>query len=336
MSAIDPYIYKYPLDLTGHASTNRIIREPVEVVVIEGGPLLGIPDYAPFLVHEVVLEQVHRTEGTRVTLVAPTDYIPIYLQEELSIRSPYQVCSAIYITKPIDPALYAIEMTYNTVGYPYTGMVAPIHEILAILAQEARPVTFGMIINPPSRYRPEHHFQPVGSLVGAQHLVNELHRIAQALMGHYAFNAPGVTPFTEEDRAKLDQILGQHAYLAAMVDNSQFKVDGLMALLQEEFDNATFGQFMSGKPAMQGDFVLELTGAATVEYYFTGVDSAHTVVIDDTTLPFSKTQAIAYNEVIYLPVVAIAPGIHSFSVYATNGTQRTIKQFYTIEIREGL
>lgn len=335
MSAIDPYIYKYPLDLTGQSNTNRVLREPVNVVALESGHLLGIPNYAPFLVHEVVLEKVHRVDLTRTPLQVNTDYLPIYLNEELSIRSPHSVCNAIYITELIDPAIYAIEMSYYTVGYPYTGMVAPIHDVMAILAQEARPVTFGMIIDAPARYRPEHHFQPVGTLIGAQHLVFELNRIAQALIGHYAFNAPGVTPFTEEDRAKLDLILSQHAYLAAMIENSQFKVDGLMQLLQEEFDNATFGQYMSGKPAFEGDLVVSLTGAATKDYYFSGVTPGHTVVIADTTLPFSKLSGIAYNEVIYLPVITLAPGSHSFSIYATNGTQRTIKQFYTLQVIEG-
>ena len=334
MSETLPYIYKYPTDLSGLQPTNQVHDELVRVYQTDQGPYVGVPAYAPFFTRDIV---VHDEDGAE--LVAGQDYKAIYLNEDLTGKSPYEICSALYVsaTLPTDGTsdyAYRVKITYRTVGYPYTHMVGTLAYLLEQLNADTRSVEWGKVIDKPEGFRPEYHLHPAGDLYGFEHVVQQLEDIRQALVGTFAFNHPDNVPYTQQDRQAVLQALARINASVSQGNTTEYKVDTLLEDMAEIFGESTFGEWLPGVVRLQGP--LTLTAPTSEEYHFTGVPEGATVVIESPINDWlSETSGIGPTDTISINAAPIGEGTYTVVTYAVMNGKRTMKHYQTLVVDYG-
>lgn len=334
MSETLPYIYKYPTDLSGLQPTNQVYEERLRVYQSDNGPYVGVPAYAPFFTHDLTV----LTEED-VELLPQRDFKAIYLQEDLTNKSPYEICAALYITadlpnQDVPGHEHFVTVTYRTVGYPYTHMVGTMAYLMEQLNNDQRPVQWGKVIDKPQQFRPEHHLHPAGDLYGFEHVVSEMEQIRQALVGSFAFNDPNNIPYTQQDRQAVLQTLARINEAETRVTNTEYKVDTFLDDMAEVFGEEMFGEWLAGVVRLEGP--MTVSDPITVEYHFTGIPDDATVTVESPLAPwFSKTEGITFDDTINLTTAPIAPGTYTVVTYAVRDGKRTMKYYQTVVIDHG-
>jgi hypothetical protein len=334
MSETLPYVYKYPTDLSGLQPTNQVLTERVRVYSTDRGPFVGVPAYAPFFTHAV---SVWDESGRELT--EQVDYKAIYLNEDLSQRSPYEVCSALYVTAALPDAEtpgheHWVTMSYRTVGYPYTHMVGTMAALIEALNNDQRAVQWGKVIDMPDAFRPEHHLHPVGDLFGFEHLVQQMEDIRQALTGTYAFNDPNNIPYTQQDRIMVAQALARAAEAKTQSENSEYKVNALLDDLSSVFSEDYLAPWLPGVVKLAGD--LDVNAPGSVVFRFTGAPEGALVVLDSPINAwFSQTTGIDPVDTVSLNAAPISPGRYPVATYAVIGGKRTMKYYQTVVVDYG-
>ena len=334
MSETLPYIYKYPTDLSGLHPTNQVIDELVRVYRTDKGPHVGVPGYAPFFTDSMT---IFNEEG--VELIAERDYRAIYLNEDLTNKSPKEICSAIYITATLPneevPGYEPyVKVTYRTVGYPYTHMVGTMAYLMEQLNNDNRPVEWGKVIDQPEGFRPEHHLHPAGDLYGFEHVVASLEEIRNALTGTYAFNSPDNIPYTQQDRQAVQYAIARIDEALTRVDSSEYKVDTFLSDMADVFGEDMFGDWLPGVVRLEGP--LTITAPITEEYHFSGVTDGATVVIESEVNDwFSKTSDIEASEAVNFNAAPAGEGQYTIVTYAVKDGKRSLKHYQTLVVNYG-
>lgn len=329
-----PYIYKYPTDLSGLQPTNQVLEEMVRVHRTDRGPYVGVPGYAPFFTDSL---KIYDEDG--VELLPERDYRAIYLNEDLTNKSPKEICSALYIVAELpyqnDPGHeHFIKVTYRTVGYPYTHMVGTMAFLLDQLNNDQRPVEWGKIIDVPDGFRPEHHLHPAGDLFGFEHVVSRLEEIRNALVGVYAFNDPDNIPYTQQDRQMVLEALGNINAVLSRVDTNEYKVNTFLDDMADVFGEDMFGEWLSGVVRLEGPKTI--TAPVTETFQFSGYPEDATVVIESPVNAwFSKTTNIDPTESVSFNAAPAGEGTYTIVTYAEKDGKRTLKYYQTLVIDYG-
>lgn len=334
MSETLPYIYKYPTDLSGLHPTNQVLDELVRVYQTDKGPYVGVPAYAPFFTDNMT---VFTEDG--VELLPERDYRAIYLNEDLTNKSPKEICSAIYVTATLPYSdvpghEHRIKISYRTVGYPYTHMVGTMAYLMEQLNNDQRPVEWGKLIDTPNEYRPEHHLHPAGDLYGFEHVVARLEEIRNALIGVYAFNNPDNIPYTQQDRQAVLQAIAKLNEALTRVDTNEYKVDTFLGDMADVFGEDLFGDWLPGVVRLEGP--LTITTPTTEEYHFSGVPDGATVVIEsDVNAWFSAVTDIDPTDTVSFNAAPAGEGTYTIVTYAVKDGKRSMKHYQTLVVDYG-
>lgn len=207
-----PLLLKYPLDLTGRASTNLIIDEPHTIGSTTKRAF--VPNSGPFYTESVKIVDI----ATGEPLTPVSQYLILQPYQEASIRTGLDVASVIYIVdKTVGSELL---VTYQVVGGEFSWSVYALQEMLDTLDLDTRPVAWGDIIGKPNAYPPTPHLHDLGDTYGWEYIAAQLEGIRDAIL--------------TGDAAAHDELRQQFVYLD---DKTNKRIDALDDLFQEHVDN---------------------------------------------------------------------------------------------------
>lgn len=172
MSSSIPYI-KYPIDWTGVASTNRIIKQPRALGAVTGRAF--VPDGGPFYAESVRL--YHGLTGLPLTKDQFTVLHPL---ESATLRAGKEVSCVIYVKDPTvgTEILYDVQL----VGGEFSWATTVIEEALKNINLDNRPVSWGDLLDIPQTFRPSPHLHDAGDTYGWEYILAELERIRMAIL----------------------------------------------------------------------------------------------------------------------------------------------------------
>lgn len=207
-----PLLFKYPLDLTGKATTNLVINEPHTIGSTKERAF--VPNCGPFYTDSVVVTRADTGEVLR-----PVDqYLLLQPYQEASIRTGLDVCSVVYVTDQTvgDEVL----VSYQVVGGEFSWSVYALQEMLEALDLDQRPVNWGDIIGKPALYPPTPHLHDLGDTYGWEYIGEQLEYIRTAIL--------------QGDAASHDELRQQFQY---MIDQVQAQIDGFQSELSQHVND---------------------------------------------------------------------------------------------------
>ena len=165
--------YKYPLDITGGATTNLISNEVADVP--KTGKII-VPSATPFFTESLTIMDV----TSNSPLTPNVDYKVIHLVNDLVELTGKSVCLAIALMT--NDRVTKLSLTYQTIGGEYSvnydNIVAMVK---SVTAEEKDDINFDNIYNMPSSFLPTRTLLNANDVVGQGQLVDALNSIADAI-----------------------------------------------------------------------------------------------------------------------------------------------------------
>lgn len=327
----------------GTNPSNQIPSESMEMLRLQNGDLIGVPKYGPFHTSSVVIKD---SEGN--TLIKDHDWKAIFLDGELTEKTPSEICRAIYISKDLpnqdDPTVTInVNIAYRTVGYPHTHYGAAIDEILDYLENDNRPVEWGHLIDVPIKFVPERHKHHAGELYGLGKIILALNKLTEVVGGANLLDNPDNLIYTVQDRRMLQQVFAAHLEIANNSTTTQTQMNALLNMLTEEYGLSTIGNYIPGRVILtSGNMDIPLPN--TEEYVFGGVPAIYRIkiefrnVTEETILKnyFSQTDNIVPGDTVYFNNAPVDPGVYLLKIYAydTATNARTIINHFELRVRQ--
>lgn len=166
-------IFKYPLDLLGTSSTNKVVGEAHTIGTRVGR--IFPADYGPFFGNTVKL-----FDGvTGRELVPNLDYRLIHLYREATERAGQAVYAAVQIVNP--DVSTSILMNCQYVGGEFSYSTYAIKQALEALQKDNRQVAWGDLVGVPAQFVPAPHLHDIYDLYGLKYLIESNYDIASAL-----------------------------------------------------------------------------------------------------------------------------------------------------------
>jgi hypothetical protein len=177
----NPPVIKYPLDLTGLATSNLISGELHTVSV--GSQPAFVLNYGPFYTTGLVLTRMDTGAVLRPSSIGSTNgqYVATQLLVDMSLRTGLDICSVIVLTDTTLPPDLQVSVTYQVLGGPYSASVDAIQQLIDALDLGNQPVNWGDILGKPVLFPPAPHLHDLGDIYGFEYLVAALERIVQAI-----------------------------------------------------------------------------------------------------------------------------------------------------------
>lgn len=170
----------YPLDLTGTATTNKIVNEPVAVVPpaeVQDAAFF-VPSAAPFFRDGFVIKT--GTSPGAQTLVENSDYIFSHDFIEASIDLETPISGGVILTnRNYTGTLY---LTYQTLGGDFVQNTIDTVVDLTRRHYHVRTVTWSQVANVPNVFPPAHHEHQINDLVSMSEVVAKLIEIKDAIL----------------------------------------------------------------------------------------------------------------------------------------------------------
>jgi hypothetical protein len=164
--------YRYPLDITGTAITNKVINEPRNISPGNGQTYnFFLPKAAPFFGNSLVVR--HAVSGT--VLVPGIDYVPSYRFISASNTAGTDVFGAVTILNTFFTGTFNID--YQSLGGEYTYDEQSLLEILAATQIDPRVTNWESVIDNPSLYDPEDHLHHASTSMGYDEMVAALQNL---------------------------------------------------------------------------------------------------------------------------------------------------------------
>ena len=164
---------KYPVDLTGESTTNRVPDE--RRILPQNGYWGFVPTNGSFYTHN--LRVVHLATGKR--LLPHLDYLCVGLNIRATELSHREVCSAILLKNQSYQGELAID--YNVVGGDYSINGDLIQELLEQAINDGRPVLWGSILDKPDGFVPAGHLHDILDTYRWEHMVYAVNRLGAIL-----------------------------------------------------------------------------------------------------------------------------------------------------------
>lgn len=169
-----PIIIKYPLDLTGTASTNLVQGELVSVPRTRSRAFA--PNYGPYFADSVVITTI----PGNVVLTKGVDYETLYLYELATRKAGQPICAVIYITNPDIHGQLSVD--YQVVGGEFSSNVSAIQQLIQSLEIDNRAVVWDDILDLPVTFPPSPHLHHVGDWYGMEDLVDAIADLKNAIL----------------------------------------------------------------------------------------------------------------------------------------------------------
>jgi hypothetical protein len=169
-----PIIIKYPLDLTGSASSNAIVNEPHTVP--RGNSRGFALDYGPFYSESLVITR----PSTGETLKPHIDYIALHQYQEATLIAGQEICAAVLIINETIAEEFSV--SYQVVGGGFSSSVSVIQELVEALELDNRAVAWGDIIGKLEAFPAAPHYHDLDDFYGFEYMVSALDRIEAAIL----------------------------------------------------------------------------------------------------------------------------------------------------------
>lgn len=166
-------LYKYPLDTSGTALTNRIVDEFHEVDV-SVNPLIA-PQNGVFYVESLIVKD----SKTGRVLNEPLDYKVMQTFQDVAELSGKEGAGFILLDETLILE-EGVKLTYQAVGGEYSQNVELLASTLTRLQKERYLVLWDNIIKPDA-FKPEHHLHHSNDIYGMDGVVEAIHRMADML-----------------------------------------------------------------------------------------------------------------------------------------------------------
>ncbi len=172
MSSTIPYI-KYPVDWTGIATSNRVIKEPRTIG--SNASRAFVPDGGPFYAESVRV--YNALTGLPLT---KQQFKVLHPLEEASKRAGKGVACVIYI----EDKTVGTQILYDCqlVGGEFSWATSVIEQALLNINLDNRPVSWGDLLDIPTSFKPSPHLHDVGDTYGWEYILLELERIRRAIL----------------------------------------------------------------------------------------------------------------------------------------------------------
>lgn len=170
-----PTIVTYPVDLTGTNPNNLVIGEEVDLAALS--TLLIVPAHGTFFEQGLIVRDFY----TQQPLVKQVDYVVAQLDPTATIRAGGKACYQLIIVK--NESINKITLQYQCVGGEYSLSVEAIAEFIAMLENDNRPITWGMLIGTPSVFPPAPHTTNAYDTFGFSDLIFAIGRLGDKIAG---------------------------------------------------------------------------------------------------------------------------------------------------------
>jgi len=166
-------LIKYPIDWTGQATSNRVLREPRTIGATTGRAF--VPDGGPFFAESI---RVYNA-ATGIPLTRD-QFKVLHPFEAASKRAGKEIASVIYI----EDKTVGTEILYDAqiLGGEFSWATHVIEEALQNINLDGRPVAWGDLLDIPTSFRPTPHLHDVGDTYGWEYILAELERIRMAIL----------------------------------------------------------------------------------------------------------------------------------------------------------
>ena len=169
-----PIIIKYPLDLTGSASSNAIVNES-HTVPRDNSRGFAL-DYGPFYSESLVITR----PSTGEVLKPHIDYIALHQYQEATLIAGQEICAAVLIIN--EAIAEELSVSYQVVGGGFSSSVSVIQELVEALELDNRAVAWGDIIGKLEAFPAAPHYHDLDDFYGFEYMVSALDRIEAAIL----------------------------------------------------------------------------------------------------------------------------------------------------------
>ena len=169
-----PIIIKYPLDLTGSASSNAIVNE-LHTVPRDNSRGFAL-DYGPFYSESLVITR----PSTGEILKPHIDYIALHQYQEATLIAGQEICAAVLIIN--ETIAEELSVSYQVVGGGFSSSVPVIQELVEALQLDNRAVAWGDIIGKLEAFPAAPHYHDLDDFYGFEYMVSALDRIEAAIL----------------------------------------------------------------------------------------------------------------------------------------------------------
>lgn len=165
-----PSVVKYPLDITGVATTHRIVNE---THTLTKDKQVIVPHEAAFYTNLMTIRKGNKT------LTHGIDYEFGNFYEEATRITGKEVMVTIRFLSKITGT---VSLTYQTVGGEFTDLNDNVIELLESLIHDTRKVRFDDIINLPKAFPPQRHLHDISDISGWIALVTNMIEVRDAIL----------------------------------------------------------------------------------------------------------------------------------------------------------
>lgn len=187
---------KYPLDLKGNATTNKVDNEQYQLAA--GNLRVLVPRYGAFYT-----ESTRLIDGnTNRELVRGTDYKPTLMYLQPTRQTGLSVHQMIVITDPTASSniLFSCQYLGGEYSYCYDAIV----QMIEALHLDDREVWFNNIIGLPDSWNPAPHLHDAGDVYGFEYLVAAMERLRVAVQLGSAPAAKEFFDYTDNQIAQVN------------------------------------------------------------------------------------------------------------------------------------
>jgi len=278
-----PIIIKYPLDLTGSASSNAIGNESHTVPrdTSRGFAL----DYGPFYTKSLVIRKASDGEA----LIAHVDYIALHQYQEATLVAGQEICAAVLITNADIEGELLVD--YQVVGGGFSSSVSVIQELVAALEIDDRAIAWGDIIGKLEAFPPSPHYHDLDDFYGFEYMIAAIDRMTGAIMHGDYYDHELLRQRISNLRVELQQLIDDQAEALTLhlgdfanphkVTKAQIGLD-----LVDNFATATVAEASAG--LSQTLFMTPYNTFAAIQVLAGGIVSSHSSRTDN---PHSVTKA---------------------------------------------
>jgi hypothetical protein len=325
----------YSLDLTGTATSNKVILEQHVTTIFNNRDYYFIvPTFAPFFVDG--LHVFHTINGTTTELIKGADFNEVVPFIGASRSIGKSVYGAISINNLKKNGI--ITVTYQTLGGPYCVDENFVLNQLAELGYNPRLISWEHIAQLPEKFPPVPHQWDLIDMVGEQEIVDALHAIEEAIAS---------TPSNEQLANHITNMDNPHDVTRAQVglsllQNLSIASGSEITTVMEAPSSATdLSEIITDPPLLNRYLTLNnllfirqfigTNGGGGVTY--TGPRIKTITTFNSTNNGFDVPDGYTANKLsVYVNGVLLIPGI---DYIATNGTTVTLNSFVLTPVSPG-
>lgn len=280
---------KYPVDLLGESTTNRVMDE--RRVVPEKGYWGFVPTSGAFYTHN--LKVVHVATNKR--LIPHLDYICVGLNVRATELSHKEVCSAILLKNQAYQGELAVD--YNVIGGDYSIDGDLVQELLEQAISDGRPVLWGSILDKPDGFVPSGHLHDILDTFRWEHMVYAVNRLGAIMEQGDQWDHADIRNALENLRAALQGV--SEAAMEALIQHMSDKRNPHQVTKLQIGLDKLFNYALTQEPV--NDPETYASGAAVYKAMEAAKGLNDVIVKTNTVLQINRSHLVMANVVLEVP-----------------------------------